>query len=208
MATGSMGYRVGRAIGSMPRGLRLGLLGAIVGAGILSYWTNKIASDQAEAAAARVATQAAQERQAQAQLAAAQRKAMIERCTGQRASIVAASNSALSRGALADAMDGIRQCVDALPLDAGYRDQFRLVDIAVKRQAEKDRALVAAVRAEGLPIDPLLARYGGQCDGFRGWIDHHAQRGEVWIDPFLRALTRLCDRWGDPDPSAGGGAAA
>mgnify|MGYP000446820790 CR=1 FL=1 len=171
MATGSMGYRVGRAIGSMPRGLRLGLLGAIVGAGILSYWTNKIASDQAEAAAARVATQAAQERQAQAQLAAAQRKAMIERCTGQRASIVAASNSALSRGALADAMDGIRQCVDALPLDAGYRDQFRLVDIAVKRQAEKDRALVAAAeksqkRREGVRIgmsmDDVLASSWGR----------------------------------------------
>jgi hypothetical protein len=73
-------------------------------------------------------------------------------------------------------------------LDAAFH---RLAPEAVGNNPRKAFAL--AVQRERLPMAPMMARFAGQCDGLRGWVDQRKSADGSWSDSFLDSLAAMSE---------------
>lgn len=79
-----------------------------------------------------------------------------------------------------------------------YADTARRMDAAYARivgEAAGDnprKAMALAIQRDGLPLAPMMARYGGKCDGFRSWVATQQNPDGSWPDSFLDKLMAMC----------------
>lgn len=80
-----------------------------------------------------------------------------------------------------------RYAATARRMDAAYD---RIVGEATGDNPRKVLAL--AIQRDGLPIAPMMARYGGKCAGFRSWVATQQNPDGSWPDSFLDKLMAMC----------------